>query len=158
MREGVGCACVSLDHAGRGSKESKRGRASALALHYSRRAFPPIRSNPLPLHCEDGDDLNGPLTDQRPSISHSGLDIYFFSNRDGGQGGVDIWGATREDVSAPFGTPTNLGLGINTSVAEQHPFIYGRAGMEMLYFSRNLGTSTVLNLDLFVSTRVREGR
>lgn len=101
------------------------------------------------------DELNTPLTDQRPSISHNGLDIYFFSNRDGGQGGVDIWGATREDVAAPFGTPTNLGAGINTSGAEQHPFIYSRGATEMLFFSRNLGTGTVLNLDLFVSTRVR---
>lgn len=104
------------------------------------------------------DELNGPLTDQRPSISYSGLDIYFFSNRDGGQGGVDIWGATREDVSALFVTPTNLGAGINTAAAEQHPFIYGRAGVEMLFFSRNLGTSTALNLDLFVSTRTRVER
>jgi len=101
------------------------------------------------------DEVNTPLTDQRPSISHNGLDIYFFSNREGGQGGVDIWGATREDVAAPFGTPTNLGAGINTAAAEQHPFIYGKGGTQQLYFSRNLGTGTVLNLDLFVSTRER---
>ena len=101
------------------------------------------------------DELNTPLTDQRPSISHNGLDIYFFSNRDGGQGGVDIWGATREDLSAPFGVPANLGVGINTAVAEQHPFIYSRGGVEMLFFSRNMGTPTALNLDLFFSTRSR---
>ncbi|HET8713802.1 MAG TPA: hypothetical protein VFM23_09005 [Gemmatimonadales bacterium] len=102
------------------------------------------------------DELNTLLTDQRPSISHNGLDIYFFSNRDGGEGGVDIWGATREDVSASFETPTNLGGGINTAAAEQHPFIYRKGGVEQLYFSRNLGSATVLNLDLFVSTRVRQ--
>ena len=37
----------------------------------------------------------------------------------------------------------------------QHAFIYSRGGVELLLFSRNLGTQTALNLDLFVSTRAR---
>jgi hypothetical protein len=104
------------------------------------------------------DELNTPGTDQRPSISHSGLDIYFFSDRAGGSGGLDLWGASREDVSAPFGTPVNLGAGINTSVAEGHPFIYGRGEVEMLFFVRNVGTPTAFNWDVFVTTRTRGGR
>ena len=101
------------------------------------------------------DELNTPGTDQRPSISHNGLDIYFFSDRAGGSGGLDLWSATREDVSAPFGAPVNLGAGINTSVAEGHPFIHSRGNVEMLFFVRNLGTPTAINWDIFVTTRTR---
>jgi hypothetical protein len=104
------------------------------------------------------DELNSAGTDQRPAISHSGLEIYFFSNRAGGFGGVDIWGSTRESVLEPWAAPSNLGPVINTAVAEQHPFIWSRGGIEMLYFARNVGAPGAQNLDLFVSTRTRGGR
>ena len=108
-------------------------------------------------------ELRSDSSDQRPSVSHSGLDIYFFSNRPGStlnQAGLltsDIWASTRESVLAPWSPPTNLGPPINTGVAEQHPFIVSDGRTELLYFARNVATPPAIDLDLFVSTRTREG-
>ena len=61
-------------------------------------------------------------TDQRPSIAHSGLDIYFFSKRPGSSSN-DIWVSTRESVLEPWSSPTNLGPPINPGAGELHPLI-----------------------------------
>ncbi len=107
-------------------------------------------------------ELNTDATDQRPSIAHSGLDIYFYSSRLGsmpnpsGAPSNDIWGATRESVLDPWSPPTNLGSPINTGAGELHPLIVAKGGTEWLYFARNVATPPAIDLDLFVSTRTRE--
>ncbi len=101
-------------------------------------------------------ELNSDATDQRPSIAHSGLDIYFFSNRPGSSSN-DIWVSTRESVLEPWSSPTNLGPPINTGAGELHPLIVSSGATEWLYFARNVATPPAINLDLFVSTRTREG-
>ncbi|MGH7567608.1 MAG: hypothetical protein ACREL9_01370 [Gemmatimonadales bacterium] len=74
-------------------------------------------------------ELNSAASDQRPSVAHSGLDIYIFSNRLGsvpdGTGALstDIWASTRESVLDRWSTPTNLGPLINSGLPELHPFI-----------------------------------
>jgi len=79
-------------------------------------------------------ELNTDATDQRPSVAHSGLDIFFYSNRPGstpnpaGAPSNDIWGATRESVLDPWSAPTNLGSPINTGVGELHPLIVSKGG------------------------------
>ncbi len=109
-------------------------------------------------------ELNTPATDQRPSVAHSGLDIYVFSNRLGstpnpsGSPTNDIWVSTRESVLAPWSPPTNLGAPINTGVGELHPLIVSSGGREWLYFARNVATPPAIDLDLFVSTRTRQGQ
>jgi len=106
-------------------------------------------------------ELNSAASDQRPSVAHSGLDIYFFSNREGsvrdGSGALstDIWVSTRESVRDPWSTPTNLGLPINTSAPEVHPFIFSNGRTEELYFVRTVSTG---DNDIFVSRRTRGGR
>ena len=50
-----------------------------------------------------------------PDFSPDGLTVYFDSNRSGGYGGWDIWMATRETITAPWGEPVNLGPNINDS-------------------------------------------
>lgn len=108
-------------------------------------------------------ELRSDSTDQRPAVAHSGLDIYFFSNRPGstlnpsGSTTNDIWVATRENVLAPWSPPTNLGPPINTGVGELHPLIVSKGGAEWLYFARNVATPPAIDLDLFVSTRTRGG-
>ena len=108
-------------------------------------------------------ELRSDSSDQRPTVAHSGLDIYFFSNRPGstinqaGQLTNDIWVSTRESVLEHWSPPTNLGPPINTGVAEQHPFIAFDGGTELLYFARNVAIPPAIDLDLFVSTRTRGG-
>jgi len=109
-------------------------------------------------------ELNSDATDQRPSIAHNGLDIYFYSNRLGstpnpsGAPTNDIWVATRESVLDPWSPPTNLGPPINTGTGELHPLIFSHGGTEWLYFTRNVATPPAIDLDLFVSTRTRVGQ
>ena len=106
--------------------------------------------------------LNSDSSDQRPSVAHNGLEIYFYSNRLGstpnplGLTSNDIWVATRESVLEPWSAPTNLGLPISTAAGEAHPFIFSHGGTERLYFARNVATLPAVDQDIFVSTRTRE--
>ena len=101
-------------------------------------------------------ELNSAASQQRPSISHDGRTIYFFSNRPGSSSD-DIWVATRADVASPWTGPTNLDAPINTAGDERHPFIYSHGKTEMLFFARNVAAPPAVDLDLFVSTRTRGG-
>ena len=101
-------------------------------------------------------ELNSPSSEQRPTVAHNGLEIYFFSDRPGSSS-EDIWFSTRESVLAPWSPPTNLGSPINTGASERHPLIVTHGGMEWLYFTRNVATAPAVDNDLFVSTRTRRG-
>jgi hypothetical protein len=101
-------------------------------------------------------ELNSSASDQRPSIAHNGLEIYFFSDRPGSSSD-DIWFSTRTDVASPWTAPINLGAPINTAADERHPLIYSHGKTEMLFFARNVATPPAVDLDLFVSTRTRGG-
>ena len=74
--------------------------AGVYSLHQSIRASEGGGwSDPEPL-----DELNAdPIADAY--LSTDGLTIYFNSTRDGGKGSWDIWRATRESVTSPFGAP-----------------------------------------------------
>ena len=57
-----------------------------------------------------------------PSLSADGMMLYFSSNMPGSLGGNDIWRvAINQDGT--YGTPENLGAGINTEGNESFPFI-----------------------------------
>jgi hypothetical protein len=97
-------------------------------------------------------ELSTPFTEQKPSVAHTGLEIYFHSDRPG-VGDQDIWVSTRESVLAPWSPPTNVGSPVNTAAGEFFAFIASHGGSETLYFSRNMATPPALDFDLFVSTR-----
>ena len=60
-------------------------------------------------------ELNTPALDGCPIQSPDGLSLYQASNRPGGKGGLDIWVATRESRSVPWGAPQNLPEPINSA-------------------------------------------
>jgi hypothetical protein len=60
-------------------------------------------------------ELNTASLDGCPIQSPDGRSLFMASNRPGGKGGLDIWVATRESSSAPWGTPQNLPEPINSS-------------------------------------------
>ena len=74
--------------------------------------------------------------------------LYFASNRPGGQGGMDIWVATRslDNKKTDFDEPVNLGPNINTTENEITPFFDGLDGI--LYFSSD-GHLTMGGFDVF---------
>jgi Tol biopolymer transport system component len=94
-------------------------------------------------------ELSSPAADNRPSLRHDGLEIFFYSARVGG-GGTDVWTATRDAVDAPWSTPVNLGAPVDTSFTDIHPYVSPDGAT--LYFSSNR-TGGLGGLDLYVTTR-----
>ena len=79
-----------------------------------------------------------------PALSPDGKTLYFTSDRPGGQGMSDIYKvAIKTDGS--FGTPENLGSGINTEGKEVFPFVDSNG---TLYFSSD-GHLGIGGLDVF---------
>lgn len=82
-----------------------------------------------------------------PCLTEDELTIYFSSDRPGGQGGKDLWAASREGRSDPFGRPVNLGPKINTPGDEVFPHL--RADTS-LYFASSAHPG-LGGLDIFAS-------
>ncbi|MDX2062532.1 MAG: OmpA family protein [Bacteroidia bacterium] len=59
--------------------------------------------------------------DIQPFITPDGNTMYFASDRDGGQGGLDLWYATR--AGNVWSTPVNCGPEVNTEFNEIQPYI-----------------------------------
>lgn len=88
------------------------------------------------------------VTNGHPAISKDELTIIFSSDRKGGQGGKDLWIATRKSIIDDFNKPLNLGAVINTPGDEQFPFLRNDT---TLYFASN-GHPGMGGLDIFKST------
>lgn len=65
--------------------------------------------------------LNTSSVDGCPTPSRDGRTLYMASNRPGGEGGLDIWMATRDSQDAPWGEPINVGPPVNTAADEFCP-------------------------------------
>lgn len=81
-----------------------------------------------------GSPINTRGWEAQPSISADGKTLYFVSNRQGGQGGYDIWKSTLK-ADGSWDNPTNLGPSINTPYDEGAPYIH--ADNKTLFFSSN---------------------
>lgn len=98
-------------------------------------------SDPQPLA------INSAANDFDPLLSADGKWLYFFSNRAGGQGGDDLYrAAVLADGS--FGTPENLGPGVNGAGDEWAPT--PSADGRLLLFASD-GFGSVGGHDLFVA-------
>src|SRR5439155_18062433 len=96
-------------------------------------------------------ELSSALNENRPSIRHDGLEIFFQSNRTGSNGTAsDLWVATRASTIDAWSTPVNLGDTINTASVEQNPYL-SSDGMTLFFSSDRAGGSG--GLDLYMSTR-----
>ncbi len=81
-----------------------------------------------------GAPINTRGWEAQPALSADGRTLYFVSNRQGGQGGYDIWKSTLQD-DGQWGIPQNLGPVINTPYDESSPYIH--ADNLTLYFASN---------------------
>ncbi|MHC4486775.1 MAG: TolB family protein, partial [Planctomycetota bacterium] len=79
-----------------------------------------------------GPTVNSSALDWGPSIRADGLEMYFNSDRPGGEGTKDIWVSKRATKEDDWGAPTNLGAPINTWDWQIEPCI-SPDGLE-LYF------------------------
>ncbi len=95
-------------------------------------------------------NINTKFYESHASISADGKKLYFTSNRDGGQGNLDIY-VSEKDATGDWGVPVNLGAAINTPFNEDTPFI--TANDSVLYFCSE-GHSTMGGYDNFKSQRI----
>jgi hypothetical protein len=138
----------SCDPAGPNSALDEQGPSYVQGrLYFSRSTLPPGTSGELYVSEKRGHmsfaaaspivELNDPAAnDIQPNVRKDGREIVFSSTRAGGEGGPDIWSATRASVNDPWSAPVNLGPNVNTAFGESRPslswdaqqLLFGRAG------------------------------
>jgi hypothetical protein len=99
--------------------------------------------------------INSDAADQRPSISHDGLELYFWSNRAKVAGELTkarIWVATRDDVNDLWSVPVTVDFS-GGDLDGIMPFIHSHGTTETLLLVRPF--SPVLARDLWISQRTR---
>lgn len=96
-------------------------------------------------------ELNQPATSNHFScaLDEDELYIVFASDRPGGQGGFDLYEATRPNVAAKWNTPVALAQ-LNSASAEYEPFVT-RDGLELYFVSMRPGGFTTS--DVWMATR-----
>jgi hypothetical protein len=95
-------------------------------------------------------NINTKFYESSASVSADGKRLYFSSNRDGGQGQLDIY-VSEKDATGDWGVAVNLGAAINTAFNEDSPFILKNDSV--LYFSSE-GHSTMGGYDVFKSQKL----
>ena len=105
-----------------------------------------------------GKSLNTSYWESNPSLSSSGDELFFTSNRPPTYGGRDLWHCRVEQLSdgkLHFSNPENLGQAVNSPQDDYAPYIH--ADNRTLYFLSkghlNFGGS-----DIFVSRRGEDGK
>lgn len=94
--------------------------------------------------------INTEYDDAKPSISADGLTLYFFSNRPGGYGGLDIWMSTRRTITENWNVPVNLGEPVNSEADESFPCI-SADNLELYFDSSRPGGYG--DMDIWVAKR-----
>lgn len=92
-------------------------------------------------------NINTKYYESHASISADGKKLYFTSNRNGGQGNLDIY-VSEKDAAGDWGPAVNLGTSINTPYNEDTPFI--TSNDSLLYFSSE-GHNSMGGYDIFRS-------
>lgn len=92
-------------------------------------------------------NINTKFYESHASISADGKKLYFTSNREGGQGNLDIY-VSEKDGTGDWGPAVNLGPAVNTAYNEDTPFV--TADGTQLYFSSE-GHASIGGYDNFKS-------
>jgi len=96
--------------------------------------------------------VNSPSWDSEPFITADGLSLYFDSTRPGGYGDSDMYVVTRPTRDDPWGTPVNLGPGVNTEAWEGCPYL-SSDGLTLLHYGFNR-PGYPGNVDIWVAQRL----
>ena len=95
-------------------------------------------------------NINTKFYESHASISSDGEKLYFTSNRDGGQGNLDIY-VSEKDGSGDWGPGVNLGASVNTPYNEDTPFV--TQNDSVVYFCSE-GHSSMGGFDNFKSQKI----
>jgi hypothetical protein len=104
------------------------------------------------------DELNSVGTDQKPSVSQDGLEIYFYSDRDPDPDPNPalvnrLWVAQRQSVSDDWSTPVPVEFPTSEEEDAIMPFIHSHGKTETLLFVRPF--SPLVSRDVLITTRTR---
>jgi hypothetical protein len=99
-----------------------------------------------------GPTINTPDVEWHPSVTADGLELYFDSDRPGGEGAWDLWVAKRESVDDDWGAPVNLGPTINSPFGAESSSI-SPDGLTLLWASGDAPGGYGAH-DIWMSTRV----
>ena len=94
--------------------------------------------------------VNSAANEMQPSVRHDGRELVFASNRPGGQGGSDIWSASRDSIADPWSAPVNLGPNVNSAANETRPSLSWE-GTLLLFGSNRPGGEGIS--DIYYATR-----
>ncbi|MCH2197153.1 MAG: hypothetical protein MK081_00085 [Flavobacteriales bacterium] len=100
-----------------------------------------------------GSDINTDAWETHVTVSADGNTLYFTSNRDGGEGGRDIYRCVKLPTG-DWSKALNIGKSINTPYEEESPFL--SVDGKTLYFSSQ-GHSSMGGFDIFYSTMSEDG-
>lgn len=102
------------------------------------------------------ENFNTPALEGCPFISRDGKSFYLASDRDGGEGGIDIWVSTRAHVDDSWGEPVNVGPPVNSEANDFCPTI-ARDGHTFYFVSTREPDENCGGGDIYV-TRLRNAR
>ncbi|MCB1672404.1 MAG: PD40 domain-containing protein, partial [Pseudomonadales bacterium] len=80
--------------------------------------------------------------------------VYFTSNREGGLGGMDLWGSMQQGVNS-WGPAVNLGPRVNTDANDMCPAL--PPGGETFSWFSNRQDNSLGNIDIFWTQKVNVG-
>ena len=107
--------------------------------------------------------VNSTANDNGPELSADGHLLFFFSFREGGEGGADLYISRRTDPQDDFAweAPVNLGPVVNTSMGEAGPNYIALVenGTANLYFNWGIGAGPgrIRNTDIYKVRVTRHG-
>lgn len=129
--------------------------ADGLSLYFSRASGGIFVTRRATTNDDWGTPVNlGPVVNNgitfAPSISPDELDLYFYSDRPGDFGDMDVYVTTRPGVNDAWGTPVNLGPTVNSAYREHFPCI-SSDGLALFFDSTRPGGEG--GFDLYMSRR-----
>ena len=130
-----------------GIRITRRGNASGLEVNTTMAAMPVS-------------ELNMPnVLDGGPNLRADGREIFYFGaagQRSGGQGGLDLWTATRQSPTDSWSPAVNLGAPMNSPMADLAPSL-SRDGRTLVFTSNRQGPAGSVGWDIYMSTRTPGG-
>jgi len=104
-----------------------------------------------------GPGINSASNEAGITLSSDGLELYFSSQRSGGQGDYDIWVSTRQSVNDAWDPPANLGATVNSAYTELYPCL-SSDGLTLYFSDYYSGSPRPGGLgggDIWMTTRAR---
>lgn len=97
-------------------------------------------------------ELNSPMNDAAVTIRKDGRELFFWSQRVGSAGPVDIWTSTRQSIHEAWSMPDNVGAPINSPFVDTTPNL-SFDGRTLTFASNRPGG--IGGNDLWMSVRTR---